>query len=316
MVGRAEFLKTKENLNHWKAKTLDLSGILAPITDPFGGTLYNSEAQDHGIDAILDLKLIGHSKQALENKTPVFGSFEVKNTDRTIGTMLSNEVSKIYGGAGLPDNTINIKFKGSAGQSFGAFCAKGLSFELEGEANDYVGKGLSGAQLAIYPSSSARYSPEENIIIGNVALYGATSGEVFIRGQAGERFAVRNSGATTVVEGIGDHGCEYMTGGRALVLGKTGRNFAAGMSGGIAWIYDPDGTFPENCNTEMVELDPLTSEDEDQIITLLRKHIQLTQSRLASYLLDNWKDVAGKFIKVFPIEYKKVLQNKQYQSVH
>ncbi len=316
MVGRAEFLKTKEGINHWKAKTLDLSGIIAPVKAPFGGTLYNSEEQDHGIDAVLDLTLIEQSKQALENKTPVFGTFDVKNTDRTIGTMLSNEVSKIYAGVGLPDNTVNFKFNGSAGQSFGAFCAKGLSFELEGEANDYVGKGLSGAQLAIYPSRDVKFKPAENIIIGNVALYGATSGELFVRGQAGERFAVRNSGATTVVEGIGDHGCEYMTGGRALILGATGRNFAAGMSGGIAWIYDPDGVFPENCNLEMVELDPLSSDDEDQIISLLRKHISLTKSRLAQRLLDNWKETSSKFIKVFPIEYKKVLQNKQYQPAH
>jgi glutamate synthase (NADPH/NADH) large chain len=239
----------------------------------------------------------------------------VKNTDRTIGTRLSNEVSKRYQSAGLPDNTINFKFSGSAGQSFGAFCAKGLSFELEGEANDYVGKGLSGAQLAIYPAADATFVPEDNIIIGNVALYGATSGELYVRGQAGERFAVRNSGATAVVEGVGDHGCEYMTGGRALILGKTGRNFAAGMSGGIAWVYDPEGEFPENCNTEMVELDPLTKEDQEVIQALLRKHMQLTQSHLALYLLSNWEEEAGKFIKVFPTEYKKVLQRSQYQSV-
>ncbi|WP_423145962.1 glutamate synthase large subunit [Rubrolithibacter danxiaensis] len=315
MVGRAQFLKVKEGIDHWKAKKVDLSGILYPVTNN-GSTLYNSEKQDHGLDTILDWKLVEHAQPALESKTPVFGTFSVKNTDRTLGTLLSNEISKRYQSAGLPDNTINFKFKGSAGQSFGAFCAKGISFELEGEANDYVGKGLSGAQLAIYPAAESPLVPEDNIIIGNVAMYGATSGELFVRGQAGERFAVRNSGATAVVEGVGDHGCEYMTGGRALILGKTGKNFAAGMSGGIAWVYDVDGTFKENCNKEMVDLDPLTTEDEEHILTLLRKHTQLTQSKVAQYLTGNWADEAGKFVKVFPKEYKKVLHHAQYQSVN
>ncbi len=315
MVGRVQFLKVKDNLQNWKAKKIDLSGILHPVTNAKGLTLYNSEKQDHGMDAILDLQLWEAAKPALEDKTPVFASYDVKNTDRTLGTLLSNEISKIYGSAGLPDNTINIKFKGSAGQSFGAFTTKGIAFELEGEANDYVGKGLSGAQLAIYPSEKATFTPEENIIIGNVALYGATSGEVFIGGMAGERFAVRNSGATTVVEGIGDHGCEYMTGGRALILGKTGRNFAAGMSGGIAWVYNPDNTFAENCNMEMVDLDPLSIKDEEEILSLLRKHIQLTGSKVAQELLNNWNKVSGQFVKVYPKEYKKVLEKLQYQTV-
>jgi glutamate synthase (NADPH/NADH) large chain len=316
MVGRVQFLKVRDNIKNWKAKKVDLSGILHPVTNAKGLTLYNSEKQDHGIDAILDWKLLEASKPALEDKTPIFAAFDVKNTDRTLGTLLSNEISKLYGSAGLPDNTINIKFKGSAGQSFGAFTAKGISFELEGEANDYVGKGLSGAQLAIYPSEKATFTPEENIIVGNVALYGATSGEVFIRGMAGERFAVRNSGATTVVEGIGDHGCEYMTGGRALILGKTGRNFAAGMSGGIAWVYDIDGTFAENCNKEMVDLDPLSSKDVEHIQTLLRKHVHLTQSKLAQDMLKNWDAVATKFVKVYPKEYKKVIEKLEYQAVN
>jgi len=315
MVGRVQFLKVKDNLTNWKAKKVDLSGLLHPVTNAKGLTLYNSEKQDHGMDEILDWKLLEASKAALEDKTPVFASYDVKNTDRTIGTLLSNEISKIYGSAALPDNTINIKFKGSAGQSFGAFTTKGISFELEGEANDYVGKGLSGAQLAIYPSEKATFSAADNIIVGNVALYGATSGEVFIHGMAGERFAVRNSGATTVVEGIGDHGCEYMTGGRALILGQTGRNFAAGMSGGIAWVYNPDGTFAENCNTEMVDLDPLSIKDEEEILTLLRKHIQLTDSKVAQELLNGWKEASGKFVKVYPKEYKKVLEKLEYQAV-
>ncbi|OUJ69461.1 glutamate synthase large subunit [Hymenobacter crusticola] len=314
MVGRTQFLKMKDGLDHWKARQLDLSGLLAPVSNPSGATLYNSEAQDHGIDTVLDWDLLAKAGPALDEKTPVFASFKVKNTDRTIGTLLSNEVTKRYHGAGLPDNTINFKFYGSAGQSFGAFAAKGLSFELEGEANDYVGKGLSGAELAIYPAAESQFVPEENIIIGNVALYGATSGELYARGQAGERFAVRNSGAVAVVEGVGDHGCEYMTGGRALILGKTGRNFAAGMSGGIAWVYDPDGVFPENCNPEMVELEGLDAEDEAYIQKLLHKHRRLTQSRLADELLNNWAAEVGKFVKVFPSEYKKVVQQAQYQA--
>lgn len=314
MVGRTQFLKVRD-ISHWKARTLDLSGLLHPAPNPSGGTLYNSETQDHGLSDILDWQLLQQAKSALDKRIPVFASFAVRNIDRTIGTLLSNEITKRYHAAGLPDNTINFRFNGSAGQSFGAFSVRGLSLTLEGEANDYVGKGLSGAQLAIFPSPNSHFVPEQNIIIGNVALYGATSGELFVRGQAGERFAVRNSGATAVVEGVGDHGCEYMTGGRALILGRTGRNFAAGMSGGLAWIYDPDGSFPDNCNLEMVELDPLDSDDEDQIRALLRKHVQLTQSQLAAYLLDSWAEEAGKFVKVFPSEYKKVLQKAQYATV-
>jgi len=315
MVGRVQFLKVKDHLDNWKAKKIDLSGILHPVTNTKGMTLYNSESQDHGMSDIIDWKLVESAKAALEDKTPVFASFDVINVNRTIGTLLSNEISKKYGSAGLPDNTINYKFKGSAGQSFGAFATKGISFELEGEANDYVGKGLSGAQLAIYPAANATFVPEDNIIIGNVALYGATSGEMFIGGMAGERFAVRNSGATTVVEGIGDHGCEYMTGGRALILGKTGRNFAAGMSGGLAWVYNPDNSFAENCNTEMVDLDPLASDDKEQILALLRKHISLTGSKLAQQILNNWNEASTQFVKVYPKEYKKVLEKLQYQTI-
>lgn len=314
MVGKAQFLKVREDINHWKVNKLDLSGILYAPQNPSGKSLYQTESQDHGMDMILDWGMLKQAAKALESKTPVFGTFNVKNTDRTIGTLLSNEVSKIYGSEGLPDNTINFKFVGSAGQSFGAFAAKGLSFELEGEANDYVGKGLSGAQLAIYPASSSQLVPHENIIIGNVALYGATSGHLFVCGQAGERFAVRNSGATTVVEGVGDHGCEYMTGGRALILGETGRNFAAGMSGGIAWVYDINGTFRDRCNLEMVDLDPLDEEDETQIINLLKRHINLTNSKLASSILSNWKNERSLFVKVFPKEYKRVLQTKLVEA--
>jgi glutamate synthase (NADPH/NADH) large chain len=307
MVGQADALSVRPiDPSHWKLKNLDLSAILYKAPDN-GLTLYNSEKQDHGIDRVLDLELIKAAEPALLHKEPVFKSFDIRNTDRTTGSMLSNEVSKIYKGAGLPPNTINFKFTGSAGQSFGAFSARGISLELEGEANDYVGKGLSGAELVIYPFKNVKYVPEQNIIIGNVALYGATSGELFARGQAGERFAVRNSGATAVVEGVGDHGCEYMTGGEVLIIGDTGHNFAAGMSGGVAWVFDAKGEFPNKCNREMVDLDPLTEEDELRINLLLRKHIKLTGSKLAEFLLSDWTTQSAHFIKVFPKEYKAVL---------
>jgi len=311
MVGRVQFLKVRENITHWKAKKIDLAALLHPVSNSRELTLYNSEKQNHGMDDIIDWKLLEHANPALENRMPVYASFTIKNTDRTVGTLLSNEISKIYGSAGLPYGLINYKFNGSAGQSFGAFATKGLSLELEGEANDYVGKGLCGAQITIYPSKESTFTAEDNIIVGNVVLYGATSGEMFVRGQAGERFAVRNSGATAVVEGIGDHGCEYMTGGRALILGKTGRNFAAGMSGGIAWVYDADNSFRDNCNNEMVDLDTLATSDEEEIISLLRKHVQLTQSTVAQNLLTNWQAESFRFIKIFPKEYKKVLQQKE-----
>jgi glutamate synthase (NADPH/NADH) large chain len=317
MVGRSHFLKLREDIDHWKVKNIDLSDLLYTMDNPAGLTLYNSEKQDHGLDEVLDWQLLKKAKSAIETKKPVSASFNIKNTDRTTGTILSYEITKKYQSSGLPDNTINYKFTGSAGQSFGAFCTKGLSFELIGEANDYVGKGLSGAQLIIYPAPNSVFVPHENMIIGNVALYGATDGELFVRGMAGERFAVRNSGATSVVEGVGDHGCEYMTGGKVLVLGKTGRNFAAGMSGGIAWVYDIDKSFASNCNTEMVDLDPLALEDEEEIKLLLNKHVKLTKSHVAKYILDDWELQSSLFVKVFPKEYKSVLkkQNKVKQSV-
>lgn len=310
MVGKAQFLKRKEGIHHWKIDHIDLSAILHVAHHSNPRSLYHTEGQDHEMDTILDWELLKLAENALETREPVFGSFNVKNTDRTIGTLLSNEISKRYKSEGLPDNTINYKFTGYAGQSFGAFAAKGLSFELEGEANDYVGKGLSGAQLAIYPRKESQYKASENIIIGNVALYGATSGRLFVRGQAGERFAVRNSGATAVVEGLGDHGCEYMTGGSVLVLGETGRNFAAGMSGGVAWVFDTVGTFRSKCNLEMVDLEKLETQDETQIISLLKQHIHLTNSELANHILSNWQDSKPFFVKVFPKEYKQALMAK------
>jgi glutamate synthase (NADPH/NADH) large chain len=238
-------------------------------------------------------------------------SFPIKNTDRATGTLLSNEISRKYRADGLPDNTIHFSFTGTAGQSFGAFNARGVTLELEGDANDYFGKGLSGARLIVYPSRQASFVPEENIIIGNVALYGATSGQAFIRGKAGERFAVRNSGASVVVEGVGDHGCEYMTGGVAVILGATGRNFAAGMSGGIAYVYDVAEQFAGNCNREMVDLDPVGTEDVMILQNLLIKHHQLTGSSIAAFILSDLQQQAKNFVKVFPRDYKKVVEKRK-----
>ena len=316
MVGQSDLLKVREFAEaDWKLKHVDLSPIL--YKEPANGQpLYNTEAQDHGLDKVLDHQLIAAAQPAIKNNEPVFANFDVKNTDRSIGTMLSNEISKVHKSAGLPADTINFKCFGSAGQSFGAFATKGLTLTLEGEGNDYVGKGLSGAKVVVYPFSNIKYVPEQNIIIGNVALYGATSGELYARGKAGERFAVRNSGATAVVEGVGDHGCEYMTGGEVLILGDTGSNFAAGMSGGIAWIYDTSKTFANKCNLEMVDLDPLQQEDEERITTLLKNHLRLTSSKVAEFILSDWENQAKHFVKVFPKEYKAVLLQRQQVRVN
>jgi glutamate synthase (NADPH/NADH) large chain len=316
MIGQSQVLQMREiNDADWKLKYVNLKPILYKEPD-HGLPLFQTEFQDHGLTNVLDHQLIEKAQPAILYNEPVFANFEVKNTDRALGTMLSNEVSKVHKGAGLAPDTINFKFHGSAGQSFGAFAAKGLTLSLEGEGNDYVGKGLSGAKLVIYPFGNINYVPEQNIIIGNVALYGATSGELYVRGKAGERFAVRNSGATAVVEGVGDHGCEYMTGGEVLVIGDTGSNFAAGMSGGIAWIYDASGTFAKKCNPEMVDLDPLQAEDEQRIITLLKNHIRLTNSRVAEFILSDWDTQSAHFVKVFPKEYKAVLLQRQQVKIN
>lgn len=316
MIGQSDLLKMRQiDDADWKLKYVDLSPIL--YKEPsHGGSLYQTEAQDHGLDKVLDHKLIKEAQPAILNNEPVFANFDVKNTDRSIGTMLSNEISKVHKSSGLAPDTINFKCFGSAGQSFGAFATKGLTLSLEGEGNDYVGKGLSGAKLVVYPFSNIKYVPEQNIIIGNVALYGATSGELYVRGKAGERFAVRNSGATAVVEGVGDHGCEYMTGGEVLILGDTGSNFAAGMSGGIAWVYDTSKTFAKKCNPEMVDLDPLLPEDEERIITLLKNHIRLTNSKVAEFILSDWENQSVHFVKVFPKEYKAVLLQRQQVKIN
>src|SRR5579863_10529390 len=311
MVGQVDCLGVRDNINHWKYSKLDLSPILYKEPASLYTGLHKQEEQDHGLADVLDWKLLEAAKPALEHQQKVFASFDVKNTDRTIGTILSNEISKKYKSAGLPEDTIHFKLTGTAGQSFGAFNTKGVTLELEGDANDYFGKGLSGARLIVYPSQSAGFVPEENSIIGNVAFYGATSGEAFIRGKAGERFAVRNSGANAVVEGIGDHGCEYMTGGRVLILGSTGRNFAAGMSGGIAYVYNVDGNFPSLCNPEMIDLDPLNGEDIPEMKDMISRHYAYTGSTVAKFVLEDFENQLRNFVKVFPKDYKKVLQDKK-----
>jgi glutamate synthase (NADPH/NADH) large chain len=272
--------------------------------------LYCSSRQDHGLDKALDQQLIAQCREALDSKTPVRFSMKISNTNRTVGTMLGHEVTKAYGGDGLPDGTIDIAFDGSAGNSFGAFVPRGITLRVYGDANDYVGKGLSGGRIVLRPSDNAPdgYVAEDNIIGGNVILFGATSGEAFIRGTVGERFAVRNSGAHAVVEGVGDHGCEYMTGGRVVILGPTGRNFAAGMSGGIAYVYDPQGRLPQNLNTEMVEIEELDDTDVEWLGDLLTAHRDATDSAVAERVLADWPRQVGDFVKVMPRDYKNVLK--------
>lgn len=310
MVGQSECLEQKTGIKHWKYSNLDLSQVLykEPLSAYTG--LFNSEEQDHGLTEVLDWQFLQAAKPALESKQKVTASFNIKNTDRTAGTILSNEITKLYKADGLPTDTIHYKLKGTAGQSFGAFNTKGITLELEGDANDYFGKGLSGARLIVYPDSSAAFVPEENSIIGNVAFYGATDGEAFIRGKAGERFGVRNSGARVVVEGVGDHGCEYMTGGTVVILGDTGRNFAAGMSGGIAYIYDVNTKFADNCNREMVDLDPVDSDDAGVLKEMIQKHFDNTNSTIAKFVLGDFENQLKNFVKVFPQDYKKALLQK------
>ena len=311
MIGQVDDLEVRDDIKHWKYSKLDLSPVLYKEPTSLYTGLYQQEAQDHGLTEVLDWKLLKAAKPAIDNGQTVVASFPIKNTDRTAGTILSNEITKKYKAEGLPDDTIHFNFTGTAGQSFGAFNTKGVTLELEGDANDYFGKGLSGARLVVYPHKSASFVPEENIIIGNVAFYGATSGEAFIRGKAGERFAVRNSGANVVVEGVGDHGCEYMTGGHAVILGNTGRNFAAGMSGGIAYVYDVQGNFAELCNKEMVDLDPVSINDIGFLNDMITRHYAHTGSTVARFILDDFENQLKNFIKVFPRDYKKALQLKQ-----
>jgi glutamate synthase (NADPH/NADH) large chain len=308
-VGHAEAIDTHKAVDHWKAAGLDLTPILHVPERPFGGDLSNTRGQDHGLERALDQQLVSAARTAIDSSTPIKLEFPIRNVNRTVGTLLGHEVTKRHRGLGLPDDTIDITFRGAAGQSFGAFLPKGVTLRLLGDANDYAGKGLSGGRLIVRPPESPHpdFTAEDNIIAGNVLLYGATGGEAFFRGVVGERFCVRNSGATAVVEGVGDHGCEYMTGGRAVVLGPTGRNFGAGMSGGIAYVWNPEGRFEADVNAEMVDLDPLDELDVSWLVTAVFRHQKETGSEVASRILSDWQYSVRQFVKVMPRDYKRVL---------
>jgi glutamate synthase (NADPH) large chain len=344
MIGQMQMLDKRQVVEHWKAKGLDFSRLFVkPDASPVVAS-YNCEGQDHKIHTILDRKLIAQAQIALDRNAPVQIATAIRNTDRAVGAMLSGEIAKRYGHEGLPDDTVNVKFTGTAGQSFGAWLARGVTFELEGDANDYVGKGLSGGRIIARPAADAGIVPEESIIVGNTVLYGAIEGECYFRGVAGERFAVRNSGAVAVIEGAGDHCCEYMTGGIVVVLGRTGRNFAAGMSGGIAYVLDEDGTFASRCNLAMVELEPLPEEEEasariyhqthdlgshgrvdvmgdmtqhdlERLTLLITRHARFTGSTVADRILADWKRYCPMFRKVMPVEYRRALAELQRAQI-
>jgi len=309
MVGRSDRLEMRPALDHWKARNLDFSRILYQPPVPRGRSRHCTIRQEHGVEDSLDATtLLDLCRPALEDGLRVRATLPIRNVNRVVGTMLGSEVTRRWGRNGLPDDTIRLHFTGSAGQSFGSFIPPGITLLLEGDANDYLGKGLSGGRLALYPPVEATFVAHENVIAGNVALYGATAGEAFIRGMAGERFAVRNSGATAVVEGVGDHGCEYMTGGRVVVLGHTGRNFAAGMSGGMAWALDPDGAFVTRCNPEMVSQEPVTDPQESaELRNLVERHAAITGSERAAALLADWGAAVRSFVRVIPHDYRRVL---------
>jgi glutamate synthase (ferredoxin) len=310
MIGRVDRLDIAPAVDHWKGRGLDLSSIL--YQPPMGPDVprHKVREQDHGLERSLDATtLIPACREAIEHGKPIVRSLPIRNVHRTVGTTLGYEITRRWGGQGLADDTIRLHFTGSAGQSFGAFVPRGITMVLEGDANDYWGKGLSGGKLVVYPPRASTFVAEENIIIGNVALYGATSGEAYVRGVAGERFAVRNSGVHAVVEGVGDHGCEYMTGGRVVILGRTGRNFAAGMSGGLAYVLDLDGDFRRRCNLGMVELEPLTqAEDIALVRDLVERHARYTGSTCAAGILDRWREQQAQFVKITPKDYKRVLR--------
>ena len=312
MVGRSERIEMRRAVDHWKARNVDFSRILFKPTVPkhYGRTC--RQPQDHALEESLDgTTLLELAKPALDAKTPVRAMLPIRNTNRVVGTMTGSEVTRRYGPEGLPDDTIHFHFKGSAGQSFGAFIPRGMTLLLEGDANDYIGKGLSGGRIIVFPPEGARFVPEENIIIGNVAFYGATSGEAYIRGVAGERFCVRNSGIDAVVEAVGDHGCEYMTGGRVVVLGPTGRNFAAGMSGGVAYVLDADGRFASRCNPQMVQLGAATESELTVVRRMIERHRDFTGSALARRVLERWGENAAKVVRVLPNDYRRMLDAQE-----
>ncbi|KAA3630168.1 MAG: glutamate synthase subunit alpha, partial [Proteobacteria bacterium] len=341
MVGHADRLDVRKAVNHWKAEGLDFGGVFTVPEAADNVEIYNCQVQEHGLEKAIDRQLIERGAPALESGEPVrLDDIAVSNVNRAVGAMLSGEVARRYGHAGLPDDTIHITARGNGGQSFGAFLAAGITLELAGEANDYTGKGLSGGRIIVYPSPKSRIRADENIIVGNTVLYGAVSGEAYFSGVAGERFCVRNSGATAIVEGVGDHGCEYMTGGCVVVLGATGRNFAAGMSGGVAYVLDEDGRFEQRCNLSMVELEPISDEDEalerdshqggdleahglvdlmhdmtrydeQRLKTLIDRYCRYTGSEKAKAILAEWEIWRSKFVKVMPVEYRKALERMQ-----
>jgi glutamate synthase (NADPH/NADH) large chain len=315
LIGKTELLEVNEEILDWKSKDIDFSNILyKPETKDNVGVFY-SKPEKHDLDNILDIKLIDLAKNAILKEEKIKHEIEIKNTNRTVGARLSGEVCYVYGEKGLTDDTIHFKFKGVAGQSFGAFLAKGITFELEGMSNDYVGKGIFGGKIIIYPDKKTSFASEKNIIIGNTSFYGATKGEAYIRGIAGERFCIRNSGLNAIVEGVGDHGCEYMTGGRVVIIGKTGRNFAAGMSGGIAYIYDMEGDFKSKCNLEMVKLKELNEHDLEIIHSLISNHYKYTESKKAKEILDNFDNTAKNFVKVIPSEYEHILNTERKENL-
>jgi glutamate synthase (ferredoxin) len=309
MVGRVEALEPKQAIAHWKAKGLDFSKILYQPEVGANVGRYCQISQDHGLEKSLDMTvLLDLCKPAIENGEKVKATLPIQNTNRVVGTILGNEITKRHW-EGLPEDTVHLSFQGSAGQSFGAFVPKGVTLELVGDANDYLGKGLSGGKLIVYPPAVSTFVPEDNIIIGNVAFYGATSGEAYIYGVAGERFCVRNSGVNAVVEAVGDHACEYMTGGKVVILGKTGRNFAAGMSGGVAYVLDESGDFATRCNQQMVGLEALVDPEEiKDLRQMIQRHADYTQSQKAEKVLDHWSEMGAKFVKVMPKDYKRMLE--------
>jgi glutamate synthase (NADPH/NADH) large chain len=307
-IGRVDLIDPAPAIDHWKAKGLDLTPILVQPELPEGAVRYCIHEQDHGLDRALDHAFLDHCRPAIEHGTPVKADIEVTNVDRTVGTLLGFEITDRHGAEGLPEGTIDLTFRGSAGQSFGAFVPKGVTMRLWGDANDYLGKGLSGGRIIVRPPEESTFAAEDNIVAGNVILYGATAGEVFLRGQVGERFCVRNSGAIAVVEGVGDHACEYMTGGRVVVLGPTGRNFAAGMSGGIAYVYDPEGQLARVYNHEDVDLEPLSVEDRVWLKDRVTMHRVETGSEVARHILTDWISASEQFVTVMPKDYRRVLE--------
>ena len=309
MVGRSDRLDVTDAVEHWKAMGLDFTRIFYRPQVPERIATHKVQEQDHGLEKALDHRLIADCREPLEKGTRISLSYPIRNSQRTVGTMLSSALAERRGNSGLPEDSIQVDFRGSAGQSFGAFLAAGVTFRLEGDANDYVGKGLSGGKLIVFPPREATFRAEDNILVGNVVLYGATGGQAYFRGVAGERFAVRNSGARAVVEGVGDHGCEYMTGGVAVVLGDTGRNFAAGMSGGVAFVLDESGHFSRNCNHSMVDLEPVVDPaDLETLKGMISRHRSHTGSAVAERVLRNWEALLPKFVKVMPVDYRRVLQ--------